>query len=256
MRRVICRLLAISTLAVLALAVMAMTRSATKSVEPEPQASRSTGDVFPWKILRAAVPPARAGALTCEYTISIGNAVMSVGEVLDGWATNEEFRRFYVSQLKAEQFEAAFWETPPMLTTTLDRPFKYVLIDSPKPYGLASVREERRAFQEHFVDKQDVDVVAFYNLGGTSRLIAPVAKGDSGGNRNYAHFLSFLRTAPEEQATKMFEVVAQEFREALDTRKPVWLSTAGMGVYYTHVRLDPRPKYYRYSPFKTLQSSA
>ena len=31
-----------------------------------------------------------------------------------------------------------------------------------------------------------------------------------------------------------------------------WLSTAGMGVYWLHVRVDSRPKYYRYQGYKTL----
>jgi NADH:ubiquinone oxidoreductase subunit len=32
--------------------------------------------------------------------------------------------------------------------------------------------------------------------------------------------------------------------------QPVWLSTAGMGVAWLHVRLDDRPKYYGYSPYR------
>jgi hypothetical protein len=33
-------------------------------------------------------------------------------------------------------------------------------------------------------------------------------------------------------------------------RKPVWLSTAGAGVSWLHVRLDDRPKYYGYRPYQ------
>jgi len=32
--------------------------------------------------------------------------------------------------------------------------------------------------------------------------------------------------------------------------RPTWLSTAGLGVYWLHLRLDSRPKYYRYQPYK------
>ena len=32
--------------------------------------------------------------------------------------------------------------------------------------------------------------------------------------------------------------------------KPVWLSTAGAGVSWLHVRLDDRPKYYGYAPYR------
>lgn len=31
---------------------------------------------------------------------------------------------------------------------------------------------------------------------------------------------------------------------------PIWLNTAGGGVAWLHIRLDHRPKYYRYLPYK------
>jgi hypothetical protein len=34
--------------------------------------------------------------------------------------------------------------------------------------------------------------------------------------------------------------------------KPVWLSTAGAGVAWLHIRLDDRPKYYGYTPFRAF----
>lgn len=32
--------------------------------------------------------------------------------------------------------------------------------------------------------------------------------------------------------------------------RPVWLSTAGMGVSWLHVRLDARPKYYGFAAYR------
>jgi hypothetical protein len=34
--------------------------------------------------------------------------------------------------------------------------------------------------------------------------------------------------------------------------KPVWLSTAGGGVAWLHVRLDDRPKYYAHAPYRRV----
>jgi hypothetical protein len=31
--------------------------------------------------------------------------------------------------------------------------------------------------------------------------------------------------------------------------QPIWLSTAGMGVAWLHIRLDERPKYYSHKPY-------
>ena len=36
---------------------------------------------------------------------------------------------------------------------------------------------------------------------------------------------------------------------------PVWLSTAGGGVAWLHVRLDDRPKYYSYAPYKNVMGT-
>ena len=32
--------------------------------------------------------------------------------------------------------------------------------------------------------------------------------------------------------------------------QPRWLSTAGMGIPWVHVRIDSYPKYYRFPPYK------
>jgi hypothetical protein len=32
--------------------------------------------------------------------------------------------------------------------------------------------------------------------------------------------------------------------------QPLWLSTAGTGIFWLHVRLDSRPKYYTYQPYR------
>jgi hypothetical protein len=32
--------------------------------------------------------------------------------------------------------------------------------------------------------------------------------------------------------------------------RPLWLSTSGLGVAWLHVRLDSRPKYYSYAPYR------
>ena len=36
------------------------------------------------------------------------------------------------------------------------------------------------------------------------------------------------------------------------TESPVWVSTAGMGVSWLHVRFDSRPKYYRWGEYTTF----
>jgi len=38
--------------------------------------------------------------------------------------------------------------------------------------------------------------------------------------------------------------------------RPLWVSTSGLGVAWLHVRLDARPKYYQYTPYREQPGSA
>lgn len=181
-----------------------------------------------------------------EYTIALDGKTLSYREVFAGWKDNHDFREFYIKLLVDIPFTALFWETPPVMHATIDQPYKFVAVDSTR---LASSRQNPSAFAVHFRKAiPGSSVVEFHNLSGTSKLIAPV---DRGGNRNYAHFAAFIRTAPRETAHEMFRVIASEIETNLD-RRPLWISTSGLGVYWTHVRLDRTPKYYSYGPYKII----
>jgi hypothetical protein len=47
----------------------------------------------------------------------------------------------------------------------------------------------------------------------------------------------------------LWRTVGKTLQERI-AEQPVWLSTAGGGVSWLHVRLDSRPKYYGYHPYK------
>ena len=49
--------------------------------------------------------------------------------------------------------------------------------------------------------------------------------------------------------------VAETFEDQIShfsENQPMWLSTCGTGVYWLHVRLDTRPKYYSYDEYETM----
>ncbi|MDJ0803596.1 MAG: hypothetical protein QNI97_12050, partial [Desulfobacterales bacterium] len=102
------------------------------------------------------------------------------------------------------------------------------------------------AFAEHF-EKADVGgVVAFPNLGGDAILIAPcpvVARSD------YGHLAVYLRNSHVRQQHLLWALVGAAMQRRISS-KPVWLNTAGGGVAWLHVRLDDRPKYYGYAPYR------
>ncbi len=136
-------------------------------------------------------------------------------------------------------FTAFRWETPPVASATLHRPFEFVLRDSP---GLA-VRPDPKPFAAHFGAG---DVATFPNLGGDAVLVVPCPRGPAG---HYAHLAAFARGVPEGQRHALWAAVGAAMTRRVGTR-PVWLSTAGAGVAWLHVRLDDVPKYYGHAPYR------
>jgi hypothetical protein len=169
-------------------------------------------------------------------------AALPARRALELCRDDESFRSELIRSLARSPFTAFFWETPPM--TVSERPFEFVLTEA---RGLAQAAPEIAAFQEHFARDAGDGVVAFDNLGGDARLVVPcpLASPDA-----YAHLAAFVRKAPAAQVHALLRRLATEALAGLSDR-PLWLSTAGMGVYWLHVRLDARPKYYRHAPYKT-----
>ncbi|MGD8936776.1 MAG: hypothetical protein PVF07_09870 [Thiogranum sp.] len=167
---------------------------------------------------------------------------MRFADVIREWQDNRAFRAFWTAALRTLPFEAYCFEVPPLTRDTLDRPFECVLVESP---ALARTAPDPAPFAEHFQHNPGCQAVVFENLGRDAVLVAPCPRGDP---QSYTHLAAFVHRAPLSQVGELWRVTA----EALETRLgdvPVWLSTAGLGVYWLHIRLDSRPKYYRHRPY-------
>ena len=173
--------------------------------------------------------------------IDIDSSPVSYGEVLRLWKDDADFRSLFIGLLADSPFSAFRWETPPITTATADRPFEFVLLDSP---GLAR-KPDADVFAEHFRDAARGGVVEFHNLGKDAILVVPCPSGPLSA---YGHLGAFVRQAPEPQKHALWALVGSAMQRRLST-KPVWLSTAGAGVSWLHVRLDDRPKYYGFAPY-------
>ena len=166
----------------------------------------------------------------------------TLAHVMRGWQTDTQFRDYFNSLLADAPYSALRWELPAATVATIDRPFECVLLDSP---GLAT-RPDPSPFSEHLHTAAGSEVVEFSNLGNDAILIVPTAQGASSA---YGHVAAFAREAPESQRHQLWAQVGDTFERRLNA-KPVWLSTAGGGVAWLHVRLDDRPKYYSYEPYR------
>ena len=177
-----------------------------------------------------------------KFSIREKQRVLTFAEVIDKWQNDTAFRTFFIALLAEAPFRAFFWETPPITHPTWYRPFEFVLIDSPV---LANVRAEPHYFEKYFKEPVE-DVVTFPNLGKDALLVVPSPVVSLSA---YPHLAAFVRNAPASQIHTLWQAVGKVMEKQVDDQ-PVWLSTSGLGVYWLHIRLDSRPKYYQYLPYK------
>ncbi len=178
-----------------------------------------------------------------RVVVSEGRSPLTFADFYSLLQTDSQFRKGLSSHLSNLPYGAIHWETPPVTKAALDAPFEFVVIDSP---SLARVRPDPMPFSEHFYDRDTV--VDFSNLGGDAYLVAPTPPSEGS---DYSHLLAFLRTAPAAVIDKLWERVGMIFHSIV-ADSPVWVSTAGGGVHWLHVRFDRRPKYYRYRSYCTM----
>lgn len=191
-----------------------------------------------WAFNREQLP----GGRETKVTVLRDSARVAYSEVLHRWQDDEAFRAAFIRLLADAPYMAFRWETPPITTATAACPFEFILLDSP---GLDRT-PDAEAFAEHFPNATPEGIVEFANLGRDAIMIVPAPIGPPAA---YGHFAAFVRQAPLAQQHALWKSVGAAMQRRLSD-KPVWLSTAGAGVTWLHVRLDDRPKYYGYAPYR------
>jgi len=182
-----------------------------------------------------------------KIAIDRDSSRISYTEVVRAWRSDADFRSFFNNLLASAPFTAFRWETPPVTVETAGRSFEFVVLDRP---SLAYCDPDANPFSEHFRNADRDGAIAFPNLGGDALLIVPRPSEPLSA---YAHLAAFVRYADKPQQHSFWQLVGEEMQSRLGSQ-PVWLNTAGGGVSWLHVRLDDRPKYYGYTPYKLLDS--
>ena len=178
-----------------------------------------------------------------HYRILEDGAPLSFRRFFELLESDTGFADWYGKELGAFDAEAFYWELPPLTTATIDRDTEFVLIEAPM---LARFAPERAPFASYFDRAPDEDVIVFSNLGGDAVMVVPCPRGP---DDNYPHLAAFLRGAGKQQVRELWRRTAQEMLRNIGER-PTWLSTAGGGVAWLHIRLDSRPKYYSHAPYR------
>jgi len=102
----------------------------------------------------------------------------------------------------------------------------HVLVDAPPLAGLSA---DASPFKSQFARAGNQEILTFPDLrGDASRAIRC--------------------RAPESQVDTLWRAVGNAMKNRI-SEFPVWQSTAGLGVFWLHVGLDSKPKYYRHGRY-------
>ena len=151
--------------------------------------------------------------------------------------------------MKKSELQTYFFETPKVTRITLNKTtFEFVLA---RAQALESVAAEESTFQEYFdlCDKER-KVTNFENLGRDAMMVVPCP--DNQNSRIYSSIAPFMREGPMDQVEEFWKTSARVMKEQVNKKSdknPTWMSTSGLGVYWLHLRLDSRPKYYTFKPY-------
>ena len=159
---------------------------------------------------------------------------------------NIKLVELFIKLLQDSNFKAYFFETPPVNSENFkEREFEFVLV---KAASLENIKPDYEAYSQYF--KYSNDVATFPNLGKDALLIVPCPQNKN--YQNYSHFANYIRHADEKEMHNLIQTVGKEMIKRVDQfgQMYVWLSTSGSGVSWLHIRLDSRPKYYQYTPFR------
>jgi hypothetical protein len=155
--------------------------------------------------------------------------------------TKPTFQEAFNKVLAKIPYEAFFFECPPVNAVTVGKTlFEFVVRNSKH---LAKAKSPYPRAFPRLPPPGTYGTAVFPNLSGDSILISP---SECPKQVNYAHIASFSRNAPSKQIQMFWESVASSTLEHLKSqeKRPVWLSTSGLGISWLHIRLDSRPKYY------------
>jgi hypothetical protein len=187
-------------------------------------------------------------ARTSSLGLERDGVALSWAEVVAGLISDPTLRAVLTDALVAAPFAAFYWEARPVGPDELDVPFTSVVLDAP---ALAIVEADVEPFVLPLAGAQAPAVCFFPNLGGDAELVVPAPEPDPS---LFPHFAAFLRRAGAPQIDALWLELGLAIDRWLTTRRRrVWVSTSGGGVAWLHLRLDTRPKYVKWGPYRAAR---
>ena len=185
------------------------------------------------------------GGRVLRHCLFNGEAPMSYRYFIDQLGRSQAFRQEFNALLASASYNAFRFETPVLSSKTMDEAFEFVLINAP---SLSGGTADAHTFAEHFSSQEPI--VKFKSLGADATLLAPSPVTSITSDLScYKHLASFVRSAPVTQIDALWKMVGNALQ---NNSGLLWFNTEGSGVAWLHIRLDTRPKYYGYSPYKVI----
>lgn len=185
-----------------------------------------------------------------ESMIMRGSSPMTWRDITRCWQFDWEFQEYFISMLKQQPFESFFWEMPPVCKSSVDNIYKFVIVDAGTAFH--SMKGDPNCFKDQFPDENCQEVIAFNNLAGDAVLVVPRPPQEQKDLDHYLNLASFMRCDSATQVMLLQELGKQVEQWLQSRERFVFVSTAGLGVPWLHVRLDTCPKYYRHMPYKKI----
>ena len=175
-----------------------------------------------------------------KYHIKESEDYLSFDEVLGLFENDQDFRNQFLRILEGIPFQNFNIECPSIKIDDINKSFEFVAVNSDRLEGL---KPNSNAFEEHFIE--DELTAIFENLGGDAILLSP--KPDNG--KAFTHLRLFLINASEAAKHDLL-IALGEITTANLRNEPIWINTSGFGVPWLHIRIDDKPKYYRFNNYK------
>ncbi len=173
------------------------------------------------------------------YTIQKEGKIITVQQFFEYLSSSREFILFYNQLLKDNPFEAYSWECISLANP--NKEYEFALVNNKL---LTRKSPNFAPFQSYFSSTEKV--VSFENLGKNAELVVPcpVEKND------FTHLAKFVRSGLTEHIVALWMEVGRVGLQKLASENKYWLSTAGLGVAWLHIRFDTKPKYYKTPKYK------
>ena len=193
----------------------------------------------------------------------------TVEEWVQSMLTNNETFVAFLNVLQQSPFDAFFFEGRPVNSTTTAamKPFAFVLVDAPDLYRFATSKASPLKFAKPLANctaagTTTMKACAFESLHPDTILVSPQPPNDTAAYRNYSNLATFCRFAPRDTVRTEWQVALQTYWRQVqnmmtnsqhnnnNNNNNIWLSTAGQGVPWLHLRIAQQPRYYTYAPFR------